>query len=60
MKNKQEIKVFDCIKCRSSVKINNKLYCRTKLKDMNILSDYALVNKVNDCIWYKEKKWKIS
>lgn len=47
----------DCKLCIHSKIIQNELYCRTRLKDENVLSEYGKV-KEKDCLFYREIKNK--
>lgn len=55
MKIKETNKAFDCAKCISMIILNSKPYCRMRLKDYDILSNFAKVENIKSCDWYKEK-----
>ena len=55
-KKKVVVKELECKDCRHSTLINSELYCQTKLKDKDILTDYAKANKTFDCLFYKFRK----
>ncbi len=48
--------VNECSLCVHSVMIDNKLNCKTKMKDDNKSSGYSLVLVSMDCSFYKEKR----
>ncbi len=49
----KEVKTFVCKECVNAIENKNSLYCKTRMFDVNTLSDYAKVNTVKDCIWFK-------
>lgn len=56
-KIKQESETFECEKCISALKINEKLHCKNMIKDINLpLTVYSEVTIKKDCGYYREKK----
>lgn len=59
VKKKIEVKnnvLVNCCDCNNSKKVEDKLYCKTKLQDENILNDSAIVVKKIGCPMYRGAK----
>lgn len=54
-KQKQKPKEIECKDCKYSTLFNKQIYCKTKMKDDNTFQKYALVEKVLDCSYFKNK-----
>lgn len=55
-KKNLEENIYECIKCINSIEQDNKLHCKTMIKDLSKpYSVYSQVKIKKDCSYYKEK-----
>jgi hypothetical protein len=51
----KEIILRDCSKCNESIKQDNKLHCKIKIKDLNLpFSCYSEVTVKRECGYFRE------
>ena len=55
MAKAKQIEFKDCTKCSNSKTKENITYCKLRIFDNGLFTDYAKVLKV-DCIWFKLRK----
>ena len=55
MAKAKQIEFKDCTKCSNSETKDNITYCKLRIFDNGLFTDYAKVLKV-DCIWFKLSK----
>lgn len=55
MAKAKQIELKDCTKCSNSETKDNITYCKLRIFDNGLFTDYAKVLKV-DCIWWKLRK----
>lgn len=55
MAKAKQIELKDCTKCSNSETKDNITYCKLRIFDNGLFTDYAKVLKV-DCIWWKNIK----
>ena len=51
----KQIELKDCTKCRNSETKDNITYCKLRIFDNGLFTDYAKVNFI-DCLWFKNIK----
>lgn len=55
MAKAKQIELKDCTKCSNSETKDNITYCKLRIFDNGLFTDYAKVNFC-DCIWWKLRK----
>ena len=55
MAKAKQVELKDCTKCINSETKDNTTYCKLRIFDNGLFTDYAKVNFI-DCLWFKLRK----
>ena len=53
-----KVEIKDCSKCNESIVIEDLLYCKLKVQDINFPTNLGLVSFKNDCEYFRLKRGK--